>query len=759
MAQASEDTAARSTTSLLFVVHQHRARRLHYDLRLELNGRLVCWAVPKGPSMDPGQRRLAVKVEDHALAIADFEGVVPEGDYGAGELLLWDRGTWRPLDDDPEEALAQGKLLFLVGGEKLRGRFVLVRTRYRGEGENWLLIKLKDRYATPGEDITLSRPESVVTQRTITDLQLWAEGLREVQEEVLRLAGAVAQPMPTALPPMWPGGRRDPFCDADWLFEVEQRGPRVLAFCDGSAVTLRDRRQRDVTRQVPELAFALAAMRLPKAVLDGVVSIDSARDPGAAAHRRLAETDQAAIERSRAKTPAVYHAFDLLHFGDHSLLGVALSERRRLLDKLLPDRGVVVFVDHVAMDGEVACEEARRSCVRSVAKRAASIYRPGERSEDWVLVEPTPSSEGARSGESSWSPEEAAELGERLRGERQRSLTVRVGGAAVKLTNLDKVFWPQADERPALLKRDLIAYYAEVSPWLLLHLQDRPLTLRRYVDGIGGESFYQRDWHYRVPDYVRLVPIFAPTAKRDFRAVVCDNAATLLWLVNAGDVEMHAWYARCSNDGRGWPEDFAGSEETVEASSLNYPDFLVFDLDPWTKIARAGGAKEAETMRLEALAACKIVAGLLRERLESWGLTCFVKTSGKTGLHLWAPIERRYRFDTTREVARRLAESLAVTYPDLVTTEWRIEKRSGRVLVDYMQNVRGKTLPSPYSVRATVEATVSMPVAWEDLQDVDSRQFALDNVPRLLEAHGDGWAGILDHRVSLERTLSALDMA
>lgn len=732
---------------LLFVVHQHRARRMHYDLRLELGGRLVCWAVPKGPSMDPGQRRLAVRVEDHPLSHADFEGVIPEGEYGAGEVIVWDRGTWRPLDECPEEALRAGKLLFLLGGHKLRGRFVLVRTRYKGERENWLLIKLKDRYARPGEDITLQRPESVLTGRTITDLRLWWQAVKEVGEEVERVAGAERTPMPLSLPPMWPGAVRRPFCQSGWLFEIEVPGTRALAFCDGSTVTIRDARQRDISQLAVPVVHFLANMRLPRAVIDGVLT-GLAASGGAGEEKVPAAAGQA--EQGQPAPQPVLHAFDLLHFGDCSLLTSPLSERRRLLSKLVPDAGPVRFVDHIAIEGEAACREAAKLRVRAVAKKADSVYRPGEHSEDWALVEPP--AEAREPTPAVPSASEALALAEEIRAIRHRSATMRVGDAAVKLTNLDKVFWPPRNGEQPLLKRDLIAYYAEVSPWLLGYLHDRPLTLRRYVDGIEGDSFYQRDWPYRAPEYVRLVPIYAPSAERDVRAVVCDNLPTLLWLANTADIEMHAWYARCSNDGQGWREDFSGSAEAVEESSLNYPDYVVFDLDPWVKAVEGGGPQQ----RLAGLEACKQVARLLRERLEKLGLAAYVKTSGKTGLHIWVPIERRYRYEVTRDMARRMAEDLARMHPQLVTTEWRVEKRHGKVLIDHMQNVRGKTLPAPYSLRATAVASVSMPLSWDELQGADAWDFTLLTVPELLRERGDRWTGMMDSRGSLGRALAAL---
>ncbi len=537
----------------LFVVQEHNASRLHYDFRLEVGGRLVSWAVPRGPSMDPGERRLAVRVEDHPVEWGEFEGVIEDGDYGAGEVIVWDRGTWRLLGDQTaEEALDHGKLLILLGGRKLRGRFVLIRTdggkiAWEGGRENWLLIKLKDRYATPGEDVTAQRQASVVSGRTIADLK------------------------------------------------------------------------QGTTHREPA-----AALRV----------------------------------------------------------------------------------------------------------------KPRQKAE---VAEQT-------------SAEDAAALAEEIRAAGDQSMELHVGDATVKLTNLDKVFWedlrsskPEAEGRPAILKRDFIAYYADVAPWLLAYLADRPLTLRRYVDGAMGKAFYQRDWHDEPPDFVRLVPIWATTPGRDFHAVVCDNLATLLWLANTADLEMHAWYSRISNDGDEWPEACAGSEEAAEACALNYPDYVVFDLDPWIKEAKEPTAAD----RLAALAACKQVAAMVREVLKARGLRPYIKTSGKTGLHILAPIERRHRFEETREFAREIGADLAKEHPDEVSVEWRIAKRTGHVLVDHMQNVRAKTLPAPYSLRATEVASVSMPLRWEDLEAADSFDFTLRTVPGILRKRGDAWAGILDHRAPL----------
>ncbi len=642
----------------LFVVQEHNASRLHYDFRLEVGGRLVSWAVPRGPSTDPGERRLAVRVEDHPVEWGEFEGVIADGQYGAGEVIVWDRGTWKLLGDETaEDALEHGKLLILLGGRKLRGRFVLIRTEsgklaWEGGRENWLLMKLKDRYATPGEQVTEQHPQSVVTGRTIADLQQWAEDLKAVEAEVPKLKGAKAEAMPDAPSPT----------------------EGVVALCNDLDVRVVNAKGKDLTGSIPDVVAFLKGMRLPGAVFEGEMHGTS------------------------------YRVRDLLHFAGMGLADVPLAERQRLLSKLVPDHGPVEYL-------------APKKGVARAKASSAEVQSTGD----------------------------APALAEKIREPGHRSLELNVGGATVKLTNLDKVFWPEADGRPAILKRDFIAYYAEVGPWIVPYLADRPLTLRRYVDGAMGKAFYQRNWHEEAPDFVRLVPIWATTPGRDFHAVVCDNLATLLWLANTADLEMHAWYSRIASDGEEWAEDCAGSEEAAEACALNYPDYVVFDLDPWIKAAREPGSAD----RLAALAACKQVAGMVRGELEAKGLSPFIKTSGKTGLHILAPIERRYRFEETREFARRIGADLAKEHPDEVSVEWRIAKRTGHVLVDHMQNVRAKTLPAPYSLRASEVASVSMPLRWEELDAADSHDFTLRTVPAILRERGDAWEGLLDHRAAL----------
>lgn len=408
----------------VFVVQQHNASRLHYDFRLEVGGRLVSWAVPRGPTMDPGLRRLAVRVEDHPLEWGEYEGVISEGEYGAGEVIVWDRGTWRLLGDETaEQALDHGKVLLLLGGRKLRGRFVLLRTGEKSGHEDWLLLKLKDRYATPGEDVTAQRPESVVTGRTIADLKQWALDLKAAEAQAATLPGAEAAPMLDSLSPMEPGGHGPVPGEPGWILEAQQPGTRALAFCRDLEVRLADAQGRDLTPHLPHIAFFLAGMRLPEAVLDGVVAGYSAKAAGGAARG------------------ASYHVFDLPHFAGQSLMKAPLSERRRLLSKLAPDHGPVEYVAPIST-GEPQG--------KTVAKRTDSVYTPGADSKDWVVVEPGdgPAREAA-SGKASDAPSEAEALAlaEEIRAPGHRSLALQVGGATVKLTNLDKVFWAEAGGR------------------------------------------------------------------------------------------------------------------------------------------------------------------------------------------------------------------------------------------------------------------------------------------------------------------------
>jgi bifunctional non-homologous end joining protein LigD len=332
--------------------------------------------------------------------------------------------------------------------------------------------------------------------------------------------------------------------------------------------------------------------------------------------------------------------------------------------------------------------------------------------------------------------------------------TLVVDGHDLPVTSLDKQLWPGAGRRRGATKRDLLRYLTRVAPYLLPHLADRPLFVTRFPDGVDGKSFFQKHWE-PAPPFARTVQIHSSHNQRDGAYLICENVATLLWLGQMSGLELHAWFSRVNPepDGRGLGKKFTGSEAALERSVLNYPDFIVFDLDPYVYSGREGRGEEPELHR-RAFVRVRRLALRIREILDQLGLVTFVKTSGRTGLHLYLPIVRDLDFDAARGVAETIARHVQRERPKEVTVEWSVRLRTGKIFFDYNQNSRGKSLAVPFSPRRHAAATVSMPIAWDELERVYPTDFTLHTVPDRLEAEGDVWAGILNAKQDLAGALS-----
>jgi bifunctional non-homologous end joining protein LigD len=335
------------------------------------------------------------------------------------------------------------------------------------------------------------------------------------------------------------------------------------------------------------------------------------------------------------------------------------------------------------------------------------------------------------------------------------SLKLVVEGNEIGLTNLNKVFWPEHGDQRALTKRDLLIYYAKVAPHLLRHTRDRPLTLVRYPNGIRGGSFYQKHYEQPLPGFVDTVWLYSDQNKGDGEYMLINNLSTLMWLGQLADLELHTWYSRIDTrgDGAHLPTTFAGSLENMHLSALNYPDFVVFDLDPYLYSGKEKKGEEPE-LHAKGFEATSQVALWLKEELDGLGLTSFAKTTGKTGLHIYVPITRTLDYHATHTISETLARYLVQQHPKEVTAEWAVDKRRGKVFVDYNQNVRGKTLASIYSPRVLPWAAVSMPIRWDEVGNVFPTDFTILTAPSRLEQVGDLWAGILDAKHDLAGLLS-----
>lgn len=644
----------------MFVVHRHEARRLHYDLRIESEGVLCSWAVPKGFSYDPADKHLAVRTEDHPLEYEDFDGVIPKGQYGAGTMTIWDRGRYEVvLAPDVRTGLAGGELKLILKGRKLRGEWHLVRTRK--EENHWLLFKSRDRYAGRARDSALG----------------------------VDLGRAREAPFPRAVKRMTAGAESAPFSDPDWLFEMQFEGKRVLAAKQGDSVRLRGLRTR-----LPELEAALLEVRAENALLDGVlVALDEQERPSAA---RLA----ACLEDGT--TDAIhYYAFDLLYYEDFDLRPLALVDRKGALRAVLPTSGCLLFVDHVPGSGEALCATVARAGLPGViAKRADSPYAAGA-SDGWRAIP---------AGNALAPPDRAlTDALARAPGELPRS--------RVKLTNLQKVFWPAE----GFTKGDLIGYYEAVADALVPHLVERPVHMNRFPDGIDGKSFYQRQTKGDFPDWVESEAIESQRHDEAVPHIIFRDRETLLFLANRGSIDIHPWLSR-----RG---------------SLDAPDWSILDLDP-------KGAPFSDVVK---------IARELGKLLRGIGLRPLVKTSGKTGIHVYVPLADGYTYDQSRMFAEGVARLVAREHPEIATVERVVGSRGGRVYIDFLQNRRSQTVVPPYSARPVRGATVSTPLAWDELDStLDPSRFTIQTVPDRLARHGDLFRSALSDRQELLPAIEAL---
>ena len=367
----------------LFVVHKHAARRLHFDLRLEMEGVLRSWAVPKGPSYDTHEKRLAVHVEDHPLEYGDFEGKIPEGNYGAGAVIVWDRGEWVPIED-PLLGLQKGKLLFDLKGYKLRGRWTLVKIKK--SQKDWLLIKERDAWASP--EPPPFPEESVLSGLTVEELSAGHTPAARIREELDRLKVPSRRVEPAKVELMLAEPRDEAFSKPGWVFEPKLDGYRVIATHDVGAAALRSRNGNDLTATFPEVARALKALPVPRAVLDGELVIPDAqgRPSFQALQKRARLSRTIDVRHAAAESPAVFYAFDLLGFEDRDLRALPLTERKRILRMLLPPLGAIRFVDHFEKDGIALMQHVTPLGLEGIVGKKADAPYQGGRSPHWLKV-------------------------------------------------------------------------------------------------------------------------------------------------------------------------------------------------------------------------------------------------------------------------------------------------------------------------------------------------------------------------------------
>ncbi|HYY04529.1 MAG TPA: DNA ligase D [Gaiellaceae bacterium] len=749
---------ARPKGAPIFVVQRHDARRLHYDFRLERDGALASWAVPKGVPLEPGQQHLAVHVEDHPLDYATFEGEIPKGEYGAGTVEIWDSGTYDLLEEK-----RNGGLTVRLHGKRLRGTYALVPAHLNGDPKNWLILRKRD------------------------------DGETASHTEYAPMVATPAEDVPRG---------------AAWVFEVKWDGYRALAYVRGSETRLVSRNGNDLTSRFASVANAVSrATKSPDCVLDGeVCALD---DEG--------RSSFSAMQQGKAGTPIVYYVFDVLEVDGEPLVDLPLVERRKRLEQLLDKRNRALRLSETFDDGKALYEAAKQQRLEGImAKRLDSRYLPGRRTRDWLKIKTHGEQEFVICGYTKGTGRRASSFGSlvlgyyrggelvyagnvgtgfnskeidrlldllralkrstspfrevpkmpkvrksdvvwvepklvcevefvewthdgRLRApsykglredksaeevRREQPLPDRItkGNRELKLSNLDKVFFPV--ER--ITKGDLLAYYRDVAPVLVPHLKDRPFTMVRWPDGIEGGRFFQKDAPSHMPEWIPRYRALvstreSPRQKKWMNFALVNDELALLWMVNMGCIDMNAWYSRVDKPER--------------------PDFVLFDLDPSPDVGFA------ETVQ---------VTLLVKQALDAFGLVGFPKTSSADGMHVLVPIERRYTYDDTRQFAEIVAGAIARTNRGLATTEWTKSKRRG-VLIDANQNGEGKTIASVYSVRPRPGAPVSTPLRWDEVnEELDPLSFTMDVVRERVRRHGDLFEGVLTTKQRLTDALKSL---
>lgn len=846
-----------SGKALSFVIQKHAARRLHYDFRLELDGTLKSWAVPKGPSLDPADKRMAVHVEDHPLEYATFEGVIPPGQYGAGTVIVWDRGTWTPIGD-PREGYRSGKLKFELQGEKLHGRWNLVRMRGRGNErqEPWLLIKERDEVARPAAefDVVEALPDSVNAARTAgksaTKKTARKAARKDIDAKNVSLsssvplpAGARRAPLPLTLAPQLATLTNTVPKSGDWIYEIKFDGYRILARVDGTDVRLFTRNGNDWTSKLKHLTQAVTALQLPSGWLDGEIVIPSGEG------RTSFQSLQNAFDTS--STQGIhYYLFDMPFFDGHDLRQVPLRERRQLLQRLLANNksNYLRFSDEFEADPDSLLDAACKLRLEGVIGKRADAPYISARSNTWIKLKCTQRQEfviggytdpkGSRTGIGSlllgvhdaqgrliytgnvgtgfgekvltqlrnqlvaletsqapfhdlprgikghWvKPKLVAEVsfGEWTNDGRIRhsvfhglrtdkepgkitkeqvvppaeqpgeevsvkdtpvkaskktsaakvpaksvaktsasptnSTTTSIG---VKVSHGDRVI----DASTGITKLDLVRYYESVADYMLPHLKGRPTSLVRGPSGIGGQLFFQKHADtLRIPGINELDPAFLP-GNAPMLEVATKQALVQAAQMNV--IEFHTWNA------------------TVK--SIENPDRVLFDLDP-------GEGVEWQQMIEGTM--------LTKAALDELQLKSFLKTSGGKGMHVVIPLSAVAGWDEVKDFSEAVVTHLARVIPDRFVAKSGPKNRVGRIFIDYLRNTRGATTVAAFSARARPGLSVSMPLAWEELEQLEGAdQWTISNaLARLKKQRKDPWAEYSRTRQTIKRAAKMLKIS
>ena len=782
-----------------FVVQKHDASHLHWDFRLEMDGVLKSWAVPKGPSLDPGEKRLAMRTEDHPLDYGDFEGTIPKAEYGGGTVMLWDHGRWIPEPGkDARKTIEEGHLHFTLEGERMKGEWVMFRLKQRpGEKrESWMLKKVTDDHADPahGDALVEDCVTSVTTGRTMAEIASGEDVWRSNRggQKGGRQKKKASEGPPEFRPPQLatlvdevPGG-------SDWLFEYKYDGYRLLIATGSGAATAWTRNGKDWSDKFR--ALVKAAEKLPPGCLiDGeAVALNKNGKPDF-------QLLQSTLKESRGKN-LVFYAFDLLVDRGEDISTLGNLERKERLAALLKNApSTFLYGDHVLGKGEALfdaiCKEGGEGVI---AKKASAPYR-GNRTKTWLKIKciqrqefvivgwsesdkrvgfrslllaakekgklsyvgkvgtgfntqmlhdlmdrmkpleiekaPVEVPRSDRKGAHYIEPELVAEIAfteftsdgilrhpsfialredkpaDEVVVETPKELPKSAKKAAktksakkrdrptpesfgIKISNPDRAIYPTEK----LTKGDLAAYYAAIDPLLMVEAANRPITLIRCPQGRAKKCFFQKHDTGSMGEHVKHVPIEEKKGGRQDYLYV-EDVRGILACVQMGTIEFHGW----------------GSK----VDKVEYPDRLVFDLDPDVGLD---------------FAAVRDAARRIRDLLADIGLETFPMLTGGKGVHVIAPLDASADWDAVTSFAERFARAVAEAASDRFTANMRKAQRKGRIFLDWLRNQRGSTAVLPYSARAREGAPVAVPIAWDELDDYEGgNAFTIRDLDLLFE--------------------------
>ena len=771
---------APSKSGNLFIVQKHDATRLHWDLRLEVDGVLKSWAVTKGPSPDPDIKRLAVRTEDHPLSYAEFEGVIPEDEYGGGTVMLWDRGRWAPIEGKSAKDLDQGHLHFTLEGERMQGEWLLIRLKRKpGEKrENWLLRKLQDDHAEAGDPLVQRELTSVATGRSMAEIAAGKDAPRPKSGSTRRAARKSA-PLPKYQKPQLatlvdavPTGNR-------WMHEIKFDGYRALVAVRGKDVRIYTRSGKDWTDKFAPLVDAIRALDLPSALIDGeIVAYDDKGNPDFSTLQKVLKRGAGAQQPS---DKLALHAFDLLELQGENLTPLPNIERKEKLEALLATAQPPIHVaDHVLGAGETLYRAMCEAGQEGIISKTVDGKYSGRRSKAWVKVKCTRRQEfviiGWKASSAKGRPFASLLLAQHEGGELVYKGNVGTGFSADDLDDLaQKLKRLERKTPPAQVDRAAARGVRWVTPKLVAEIAFAEFTADGNVRhgsflGLRGDkpagkvapetpvpapsdepvAISSRDrvifpnsgqTKGQLADYYSAIaPILLPfAARRPVSLVRCPQGRGKKCFFQKHDSgafgdAVHHVPIRGKDGGNEdylYVEDLRGLLQCVQMGTIEFhgwaarsddvekPDRMIFDLDPDEGLGFAEVKKAARD---------------IHDRLADLGLTSFAMLSGGKGVHVVVPLTPQHEWEEHKDFARRFSEALSLAEPERFTATMSKAKRKGRIFIDWLRNQRGATAVLPYSARARSGAPVAVPVTWNELKGLDSANaFSIDQAETLLQ--------------------------